>query len=49
MRSNHVKRKLIEGGVSIGTFMLEFNTTGIARIAAEAGAEFAIFDMEHTG
>jgi 2-dehydro-3-deoxyglucarate aldolase/4-hydroxy-2-oxoheptanedioate aldolase len=29
--------------------MLEFNTTGIARIAAEAGAEFAVFDMEHTG
>ena len=49
MRSNHVKRKLIGGGVSIGTFLFEFATTGIARITAEAGAEFAIFDMEHTG
>ncbi len=49
MRSNHVKRKLIGGGVSIGTFLFEFTTTGIARITAEAGAEFAIFDMEHTG
>jgi 2-dehydro-3-deoxyglucarate aldolase/4-hydroxy-2-oxoheptanedioate aldolase len=29
--------------------IFEFNTTGIARIAAQAGAEFAIFDMEHTG
>jgi 2-dehydro-3-deoxyglucarate aldolase/4-hydroxy-2-oxoheptanedioate aldolase len=29
--------------------MLEFSTTGIARIAAEAGSEFAVFDMEHTG
>jgi 2-dehydro-3-deoxyglucarate aldolase/4-hydroxy-2-oxoheptanedioate aldolase len=29
--------------------MLEFATTGIARIAAAAGAEFAVFDMEHTG
>ena len=29
--------------------MLEFATTGIGRIAAEAGAEFAVFDMEHTG
>ena len=29
--------------------MMEFSTTGIARIAAEAGAEFAVFDMEHTG
>jgi 2-keto-3-deoxy-L-rhamnonate aldolase RhmA len=49
MRSNTVKQKLLAGGVSIGTFMFEFNTTGIARLAARAGAEFAVFDMEHTG
>ncbi len=49
MRTNRVKRALAEGGVSIGTMMMEFSTTGIARIAAEAGAEFAVFDMEHTG
>ena len=29
--------------------MFEFNTTGVGRIAAEAGADFAVFDMEHTG
>jgi 2-keto-3-deoxy-L-rhamnonate aldolase RhmA len=49
MRPNLVKRKLAAGGVPIGTFLLEFSTTGIARLAAEAGAEFAVFDMEHTG
>lgn len=49
MRRNHVKQKVQAGDVSIGTFMFEFNTTGVGRIAAEAGAEFAIFDMEHTG
>ncbi len=49
MRSNPVKRKLREGGVAIGTFVFEFATTGIARIAAAAGAEFVIFDLEHTG
>ncbi|HEX5444079.1 MAG TPA: aldolase/citrate lyase family protein [Pirellulales bacterium] len=49
MRTNHVKTKIQGGGVSIGTFVFEFNTTGIGRIAAEAGAEFAVFDMEHTG
>ncbi len=49
MRPNPVKTKLAEGGVSIGTFFFEFSTTGIARIAAEAGAEYGIFDMEHTG
>ncbi|MDP8924751.1 MAG: aldolase/citrate lyase family protein [Chloroflexota bacterium] len=35
--------------MSLGTMVFEFNTTGIARIAALAGAEFAIFDQEHTG
>jgi 2-dehydro-3-deoxyglucarate aldolase/4-hydroxy-2-oxoheptanedioate aldolase len=49
MRTNHVKRKLNDGGTSIGTFIFEFNTTGIGRIAAEAGADFAVFDMEHSG
>ena len=49
MKLNPIKRRLQAGGVAIGTFMFEFNSTGIARIAAEAGAEFAIFDMEHTG
>jgi 2-dehydro-3-deoxyglucarate aldolase/4-hydroxy-2-oxoheptanedioate aldolase len=49
MRENVVKRKVLEGQVSLGTMMFEFNTTGIARLAAVAGAEFAVFDMEHTG
>lgn len=49
MRSNHVKNKLRAGGRSIGTFIFEFNTTGMGRIVSEAGADFAVFDMEHTG
>jgi 2-keto-3-deoxy-L-rhamnonate aldolase RhmA len=49
VRPNRVKRTLSQGGASVGTFLFEFATTGVARIAAEAGAEFAIFDMEHTG
>lgn len=49
MRPNRVKQKVQSGGVAIGTFVMEFNTTGIGRLAAEAGAEFAVFDMEHTG
>lgn len=49
MRPNPVKLKVQNGGRAIGTFMFEFSTTGIGRLAAEAGAEFAIFDMEHTG
>ncbi|WP_010586040.1 HpcH/HpaI aldolase family protein [Schlesneria paludicola] len=49
MQINPVKQKTANGGVSIGTMMFEFNTTGIGRIAANAGAEFAVYDMEHTG
>jgi len=49
MRENKVKRTLSQGGISTGTMVFEFNTSGIARIAASAGAEFLIFDMEHTG
>ena len=49
MRANKVKRSLRAGGVSIGTMFFEFNSTGIARIAANAGADFALFDTEHTG
>lgn len=49
MRDNPVKRQLLGGKNSFGTFAFEFDTTGIGRIAAGAGAEFLIFDMEHTG
>jgi 2-keto-3-deoxy-L-rhamnonate aldolase RhmA len=33
----------------MGVMCLEFATSGIGRLSAEAGAEFAVFDMEHTG
>jgi 2-dehydro-3-deoxyglucarate aldolase/4-hydroxy-2-oxoheptanedioate aldolase len=49
MRDNRVKQTLRRGGVSMGVMCLEFATTGIGRLSAEAGAEFAVFDMEHTG
>jgi 2-keto-3-deoxy-L-rhamnonate aldolase RhmA len=49
MRQNRVKQTLTAGGFAIGTMVFEFSTTGIGRIAAAAGAEFVIFDMEHTG
>lgn len=49
MRPNAVKAKLAAGGTALGAFMFEFATTGIARLAADAGAEFAVFDMEHSG
>jgi 2-dehydro-3-deoxyglucarate aldolase/4-hydroxy-2-oxoheptanedioate aldolase len=49
MKPNPVKQKLAQGDVALGTMVFEFASTGIGRIAAAAGAEFVIFDMEHTG
>jgi len=49
MRNNDVKKKLQAGEVVVGTMVFEFSTTGIGRLAAGAGAEYVIYDMEHTG
>jgi 2-dehydro-3-deoxyglucarate aldolase/4-hydroxy-2-oxoheptanedioate aldolase len=49
VKENTVKRKLARGEVVLGTGVFEFSTTGIARIAAAAGADYVMFDMEHTG
>lgn len=49
MRQNPVKQKLAAGGYAMGSMVFEFNTPGLGRLAAGAGAEFLIFDMEHTG
>ena len=49
MRDNPVKHRLAEGGSAFGTMVFEFFTPGIAQIAAAAGAEFVIYDMEHSG
>lgn len=49
MKTNTVKEKLARGECAYGTMVFEFNTTGIGRLVGEAGAEFVIYDMEHTG
>ena len=49
MQDNPVKRRLAAGQTAVGTMIFEFGTTGIARIAAAAGAQFIVFDMEHNG
>ena len=49
MRSNTLKETLDNGDLAIGTMVFEFNTTGIGRLAANSGADFVLFDMEHTG
>jgi 2-dehydro-3-deoxyglucarate aldolase/4-hydroxy-2-oxoheptanedioate aldolase len=48
MKDNQVKQTLHCGGVSMGVRGLEFATKGIGPLSAAAGAEFAVFDWEHT-
>jgi 2-dehydro-3-deoxyglucarate aldolase/4-hydroxy-2-oxoheptanedioate aldolase len=49
MRENCLKRTLDAGGTALGLICVEFSTTGIARLVDAAGADFVLFDMEHTG
>jgi len=49
MRTNPVKEALARGETALGTMVTEFATPGIARLASGAGAEFILFDLEHTG
>ncbi len=48
MRDNPVKAKITAGGSSFGAMIFEFFTPGIAQICKAAGAEFILYDMEHT-
>jgi len=49
MRSNPLKARLQGGERTFGLFAFEFFTPGLARAAQEAGAEYVLFDMEHSG
>ena len=49
MQPNRLKQLFADGDVAIGSMVMEFDTTGISRIAAAAGADYLIFDQEHTG
>src|SRR5436305_13454249 len=49
MRSNPVRANLRKGGTAFGHMAFEFFTPGLCQIMANAGAEFCIFDTEHSG
>jgi len=49
MRDNPVKVKLAAGGTACGAMVFEFFSPGLPQICRNAGAEFVLFDMEHTG
>ncbi len=49
MRDNPVKRRLSEGGRAFGTMVFEFASPGLPAILQAAGADYALYDMEHSG
>ena len=49
MTTNTLKAKLRVGGHAAGTMHLELQSSGLGRILHAAGAEFCVFDMEHSG
>src|SRR5687767_10165674 len=49
MRENLVKEKLRAGQTVFGTMIFEFFSPGIAQICRSAGAEFVLYDLEHSG
>jgi 2-keto-3-deoxy-L-rhamnonate aldolase RhmA len=49
MRENAVKKKLAAGGNAFGSMVFEFFTPGMPRLMKNAGAEYVMYCMEHTG
>lgn len=48
MRDNPIKARLAAGGHAFGTMVFEFFTPSLAQICKTAGAEFVLYDMEHS-
>jgi 2-keto-3-deoxy-L-rhamnonate aldolase RhmA len=48
MSDNALTRAIAARGAAVGVMLFEFDTPGVMRILAAAGADFALFDLEHT-
>ena len=49
MRSNPVKSTLASGGRAFGAMIFEMFSPGLPQICKNAGADFVLYDMEHSG
>ena len=49
IRDNPVKAALAAGKRAFGAMVFEFFSPGLPQICRNAGADFVLFDMEHTG
>jgi 2-keto-3-deoxy-L-rhamnonate aldolase RhmA len=44
-----LKESFRQNRVVVGTWVFEFNSSGIARLLASTGVDFVVYDMEHSG
>ncbi len=49
MRDNPIKKSLQAGGTAAGAMVFELLAPGLPQICRNAGADFLLYDMEHTG
>ena len=49
VRSNPVKETLARGGQAFGAMVFEMFTPGLPQICRNAGADYVLYDMEHSG
>jgi 2-keto-3-deoxy-L-rhamnonate aldolase RhmA len=49
VRQNPIKTALAAGGSAVGAMVFEFFSPGLPQICRNAGAQFVLYDMEHTG
>ena len=49
MRDNPVKKTLAAGGHAFGSMIFECFTAGLPTLCRNAGADYVLYDMEHTG
>ena len=49
MRDNPIKQSLQNGGTAAGAMVFELLAPGLPQICRNAGADFLLYDMEHTG
>lgn len=49
MNSLSLKAAWKEGQLTVGTWVMELNSPGVARLIASTGVDFVVYDQEHSG
>ncbi len=49
VRANSIRKRVLAGDTVRGALVFEFFSPGMPQVLKEAGCEFVLFDMEHTG